>query len=63
MPKGVLVTNFWSPLDGIIVPGRNSVLEHPGVVNVRTMSHHWGYLLSQRIYGKVRDALLDKLQP
>lgn len=59
MPDGVRCTNFWSPLDGIIVPGRNSVLDHPEVRNVKTMSHHWGYLVSRGIYTKVRDALLE----
>jgi len=59
IPAGVIVTNFWSPLDGIIVPGRNAKLEHKGVRNVKVMSHHWGYLVSRGVYDKVRDALLE----
>lgn len=60
IPKGVKVTNFWSPLDGIIVPGRNARFEHHGVANVRVISHHWGYLVSKAIYTKVRKALEGK---
>lgn len=58
IPGGVLVTNFWSPLDGIVVPGRNSRLEHERVHNVKVMSHHWGYLVSRNIYNQVRAVLL-----
>ncbi|MES2155089.1 MAG: alpha/beta fold hydrolase [bacterium] len=60
IPGGVRVTNFWSPVDGIIVPGRNSRFEQEGVRNVKVMSHHWGYLFSRGIYTKVRNALLDQ---
>ncbi len=42
-----------------MVPGRNSRYVHKGVRNVKVMSHHWGYLVSNNIYKKVRDALLE----
>lgn len=59
IPAGVTVTNFWSPLDGIVVPGRHSRLELKGFRNVKVMSHHWGFLLSKGIYNQVRAALLE----
>jgi triacylglycerol lipase len=55
----VRVTNLWSPIDGVVVPAANSMLDRPGVRNVRVpWVHHWGFLVSPRVYAHVRDALL-----
>jgi triacylglycerol lipase len=58
LPRSVRVTNFWSPFDGIVVPAENSVLNAPGVRNVRLAAmHHWGFLLSGRVCDEVMKAL------
>ena len=55
----VRVTNLWSPVDGVVVPAANSILDRPGVRNVRVpWVHHWGFLVSPRVYAHVREALL-----
>lgn len=57
-PAGVEVTNLWSPLDGVIIPAENSSLDHPRVRNVRVpWMHHWGFLISDRVYAQVKAAL------
>lgn len=51
------VTNFWSPVDGIVIPAAHSRLD--GVRNVRVdWLHHWGFLVSGALYEKVRRVLL-----
>lgn len=60
IPKGVRATNFWSPVDGVIIPAQNSILRHPGARNVRVpWMHHWGFLLSPAIHRQVAQALRD----
>ncbi|HUR61736.1 MAG TPA: lipase [Candidatus Thermoplasmatota archaeon] len=58
VPEGVQATNFWSPVDGVIIPAENSILRHPGARNVRVpWMHHWGFLLSPTIHRQVATAL------
>lgn len=60
LPKGVRATNFWSPVDGVIIPAENSILRTPGAKNVRVpWMHHWGFLLSPAIHRQVAHALRD----
>lgn len=57
-PPAVRVTNFWSPFDGVVLPAENSVLNAPGVRNVRLGAmHHWGFLLSNRVCDEVKAVL------
>jgi triacylglycerol lipase len=57
IPEGVRVTNFWSPMDGIVVPAKNAVLRKKGVRNVELPTHHWGFLLSKTVCEQVAEAL------
>jgi len=58
MPDSVQVTNFWSPLDGIVIPAENSVLRAPGVRNVELRRmHHWGFLVSRAVCDQVKAVL------
>jgi len=60
VPDGVKATNFWSPVDGVIIPAQNSILRHPGARNVKVpWMHHWGFLLSPTIHKQVVHALRD----
>lgn len=53
---GVEVVNFWSPVDGIVVPAHSSVL--PGARNIRVdWMHHWAFLVSPSLYTRVRAVL------
>ncbi|HUR63023.1 MAG TPA: alpha/beta fold hydrolase [Candidatus Thermoplasmatota archaeon] len=61
IPDGVEATNFWSPVDGVIIPAENSILRHPRARNVKVpWMHHWGFLLSPTIHRQVAKALRDK---
>ena len=52
VPPGVTATNLWSPVDGIVVPSRNAILE--GAKNVElAWVHHWGMLLHRSVYDAV----------
>lgn len=55
-PKQVRATNFWSPVDGIIIPGDRSVWDT--ATNIKIWTHHWAFLVSRRVYEQVRRALL-----
>jgi triacylglycerol lipase len=60
IPDGVRATNFWSPVDGVIIPAQNSILHHPSAKNVKVpWMHHWGFLLSPQIHKQVAKALRD----
>jgi triacylglycerol esterase/lipase EstA (alpha/beta hydrolase family) len=60
-PEGVKATNFWSPVDGVIIPAQNSILHHPRARNVKVpWMHHWGFLLSPAIHRQVAQALRDQ---
>lgn len=53
---GVELINFWSPVDGIVIPAENSRLR--GAHNVRVdWMHHWGFLVSSTMYEQVKTAL------
>lgn len=57
-PPEVRITNFWSRLDGIVIPAENSVLRAPGVRNVQMpRMHHWGFLLSTSVCDQVKRVL------
>jgi triacylglycerol esterase/lipase EstA (alpha/beta hydrolase family) len=57
----VPITNFWSPVDGIVIPAENAQLSGPHVRDVKVdWMHHWGFLVSEGVYRKVRDALAGK---
>ncbi|MCA1819065.1 MAG: alpha/beta fold hydrolase [Thermoplasmatota archaeon] len=57
-PARVRITNFWSPLDGIVIPAENSVLRAPGVRNVQLpRMHHWGFLVSNAVCDQVKRVL------
>ncbi|MHB8632976.1 MAG: hypothetical protein ACYDBQ_03275 [Thermoplasmatota archaeon] len=46
----------WSPVDGIVVPGRRATL--PGADNIElSWTGHWMFLWSRRVYVTVRDIL------
>jgi triacylglycerol esterase/lipase EstA (alpha/beta hydrolase family) len=63
LPEGVRITNFWSPVDGIVIPAENSILAHPKARNVKVpWMHHWGFLLSSGVHEQVRRALREPLQ-
>ncbi|MGB0651813.1 MAG: esterase/lipase family protein [Thermoplasmatota archaeon] len=54
----VRYTNFWTPLDGIVIPHHNAVL--PGAHNIKVpFATHWSLLWSRAIYEQVREALLE----
>ncbi|MEA3203374.1 MAG: triacylglycerol lipase [Thermoplasmata archaeon] len=58
VPAGVKATNFWSPVDGVVIPAQNSILRHPRARNVKVpWMHHWGFLLSPSIHRQVAHAL------
>ncbi|MEA3191427.1 MAG: hypothetical protein QOD77_2009 [Thermoplasmata archaeon] len=57
-PKQVRATNFWSPVDGIVIPGERSFWQHAD--NVKVWTHHWAYLVSRRVYDQVKQALLRR---
>ncbi|HEX2065743.1 MAG TPA: alpha/beta fold hydrolase [Candidatus Thermoplasmatota archaeon] len=60
LPAGVAATNFWSPVDGVVIPAQNSVLNAAGARNVRVpWMHHWGFLVSPAILQQVAQALRD----
>ena len=64
LPATVRVTNFWSPLDGVVIPAENSVLRAPGVRNVRLpRMHHWGFLVSNALCDKVKAVLKSNAHP
>ncbi len=57
-PPGVDLINFWSPVDGIVVPAENAIL--PGARNIKIpWITHWGFLWRKDFYERIRDALTD----
>ena len=54
----VPTTNFWSPVDGVVIPAENAKMKGPLARNVQVdWMHHWGFLVSANVYKKVHDAL------
>ena len=56
IPRGVQVTNIWSPIDGVVVPSQNSKL--PGSIDVKVpWATHWGFLWRRDVYDHVKSLL------
>lgn len=58
VPHGVRITSLWSPIDGVVLPPENAILAGAHNVKVPWLTH-WGFLWNSRVYGLIRDALLD----
>lgn len=51
IPPGVRFYNFWSPLDGVVVPSHNS--KFAGSKAVKVLVTHWGFLFRRDVFQKV----------
>ncbi len=55
----VPITNFWSPVDGVVIPAANAQLQGKAVRDIKVeWMHHWGFLISGTLYRNVHAALL-----
>jgi len=55
-PRVVPVTSIWTPCDQIVVPARNSVIDHADCVEI-PIAGHLDLLIDGRVFTAVRDAL------
>lgn len=58
VPGHVRMTSFWTPTDGVVIPPENAILTGAHNIKVPWLTH-WGFLWNPRVYGMIRDALLD----
>jgi triacylglycerol lipase len=58
VPHHVRITSFWSPMDGIVMPPEHAILVGANNIKVSWLTH-WGFLWNPRVYGMIREALLD----
>lgn len=55
LPAGVRFWNFWSPLDGVVLPSHNSKLAGSKAIKVRAT--HWGFLFRRDVFEQVVECL------